>query len=291
MPSRLDIARKDIAGLFESLPDKIFGPRELSRILASNRDFWRLTKRTTVGEFTEYLEKKGRLRIVQLESEHYRDRTLYVWGDASPFELAVAIKPDSYLSHGSAVFLHGLTDQLPQRIYVNQEQSPKPRPTASLTQERIDAAFARPQRESRYIFRFDSWEILVLSGKFTNRLEVGPMQGPRGETVDTTSLERTLIDIAVRPNYAGGVHQVLAAYQEARGKASSNVLLRTLKMLDYVYPYHQAIGFYMAKTEWDEFSLQLMKREGLDFDFYLTYAIEERAYNSEWRLFYPKSLE
>lgn len=61
-----------------------------------------------------------------------------------------------------------------------------------------------------------------------------------------TKLERTLIDIAVRPNYAGGVHHVLEAYAAAKSRVSVNVLLATLQKMEYVYPYHQVIGFYIS---------------------------------------------
>ena len=40
--------------------------------------------------------------------------------------------------------------------------------------------------------------------------------------VRVTDLERTLIDIAVRPEYAGGVYEVLNVYRLAKGKVSAN---------------------------------------------------------------------
>src|SRR5882672_4945604 len=46
--------------------------------------------------------------------------------------------------------------------------------------------------------------IVLLSGKHTGRLGVTKTLGPQGEQLELTDLERTLIDIAVRPTYAGG---------------------------------------------------------------------------------------
>jgi hypothetical protein len=58
----------------------------------------------------------------------------------------------------------------------------------------------------------------------------------------------TLIDLAVRPSCAGGVYGVPAAYRRAKDLVSMRTVLSILKKLDYVYPYYQAIGFYMQRA-------------------------------------------
>jgi hypothetical protein len=108
------------------------------------------------------------------------------------------------------------------------------------------------------------------------------------ETLDATKLERTLIDIAVRPAYAGGVYQVLNAYRTAKGRMSVSVVLATLKKLDYLYPYHQVIGFYMEKAGYEEQRYERLLKVGLKYDFYLAHDIRESEYNAKWRLFAPK---
>jgi len=61
--------------------------------------------------------------------------------------------------------------------------------------------------------------------------------GSRGEPLEVTDLERTLIDIAVRPAYAGGVRPVLTAYLRSRSKVSVDRIAKLLRRLDYVYPF------------------------------------------------------
>jgi hypothetical protein len=95
----------------------------------------------------------------------------------------------------------------------------------------------------------------------------------------------------VRPTYAGGVFQVLEAYRAAKDKISTNRLVATLKKLDYVYPYHQAVGFLMERASYGERRYMLLRQLGIEYDFYLAHGIQEPQYSSEWRLFYPKGME
>ena len=144
-------------------------------------------------------------------------------------------------------------------------------------------------RESTLIYTYGGYRIAVLSGKFTRNLEVSPAEFG-GLLLPRTRLERSLVDITVRPVYGGGPAEVLAAYREAKPRLSINVLLKTLRELDYVYPYHQAIGFYMERAGYDEGALQKVEALGRTFDFYLANRMEQTDYSRRWRIHYPAGL-
>jgi predicted transcriptional regulator of viral defense system len=61
-------------------------------------------------------------------------------------------------------------------------------------------------------------------------------------------MERTFMDIVVRPAYAGGINQLANAYKQAVARIDVDHLIKLLKKMDYVYRYHQSIGFLLERT-------------------------------------------
>lgn len=277
-----------VAAFFKSLGPRVFRQSDLSSVLDEHRHEWGLPASMTVSTFISALVGDELVKRVSLRSEKYRDLVRYAIDDPSPFLLGASIGQHSYLSHGTAMFLNGITDQLAKTIYVNDEQRPKAFPPGVITQQGIDVAFSRQQRISSNVYVDGTTRYLVVSGKSTGRLEVTERRTPDGGTVDTTKLERTLIDIAVRPEYAGGPHVVRDAYAAARDRVSVTVLVATLKALDYAYPYNQVIGLYMERAGYETTRLDALRKIGLRFKFYLSYGIRDPDYDKSWQLFVPK---
>jgi hypothetical protein len=286
--TRLSIAKRDIVKHFEGLPTRIFTRSQVDNILSEQRGFWRLGESMTAHKFIEFLIDKTELRSLKFEFPS-RPMIRYTWGEVSIYEVVLSLKPESYFTHYTAVYFHDLTDQVPKTIYLNFEQALKrSRDKLTLEQGRIDAVFKHPMRTSKNIAVYKDQKICILNGMYTGQLGVISFDGPKGKKIRVTDLERTLIDIVVRPAYAGGVFEVLKAYKLAKDQISVNRLAATLKKLNYIYPYHQAIGFYLERAGYRKPLIDLIQDFDIKYKFYLSHQIKDMDYSSKWQLFFPK---
>ena len=127
--SRTHSAKEHIAKHFNSLGKKVFTKKELSLLLAEKRASWKLASSESVNKFIDHLVEMHLLKTAELTCPHYQHSfTRYIWGPTVPiYSLALSWKNHAYLSHQSACHLHGLTNRIPQIVYVNFEQSKKER--------------------------------------------------------------------------------------------------------------------------------------------------------------------
>jgi hypothetical protein len=215
--------------------------------------------------------------------------------DATEFQIALSLRRGSYVSHGSASHLHGLSTTLPA-IFVNKEQTPKGS-SIELAQQNIDRAFLGKPRTSNLRYRKKgsgrNLEYVLLSGKSTGNLGIELLDHPIAGRVPTTNIARTLIDITVRPQYCEGPLGILKAFAiaKASGLVKPEELVEILKGLKHAYPYHQAIGFLMEKAGFATAETDVLKSLGLHFDFYLAHKMVSPSYNTKWRVYYPSNLE
>lgn len=293
--SRFQIAKADIVAHFDGLQQRVLREGDLSSILDEQRGFWRLTKSTTVASFISDLRHKSKLREVSFPFPQGAARG-WTWGDVPLLEVLQHLVRHSHYSHYTAVRVHGLTEQLPKTVYLTQER-PNSRSTSPpdepYSQQAIDRAFQRPPRISANEIVKDGTRFMLLFGAdhgaigvTTQRINWG---GERDLELKVTSLERTLIDISVRPFYAGGVAEVAKAFENAKERGVSiNKLSAMLQQMAFGYPYYQAIGYYLERSGYRPAQVKLLRRFPKVRDFYLTHHMSATDYVKEWRLFVPK---
>lgn len=293
MTERLKIALPDIERSFsEGL--SVLTEAELQDIVRKNRRFWRLSKRETQEVFIDFLCEHSELHQISIDLKHRPVRG-YTWGRVPLMETLLQLVSGSYYSHYTAIRLHGLTEQVPKTLYLSREKKRgAPKTLPHLSQADIDTSFSKPMRESTNQADVPEEGVRVVlldamahggAGIISDQVNLG---GQRPLDLRYTSLERTLIDIVIRPVYAGGVHEVAKAFEAALGRVSVNAMNALYKRLKPHYPYHQAIGFYLERAGYRASAIELFRSYPREQDFYLTHAMEKTRYDERWRLYVPE---
>lgn len=276
---------KKVSASFEEAKIVIWSRQPLLDFIEDNKSQWETHKLPT--QILNWLVREALLQQIKLDFP-YRAVTRYVWGDVPTYQILQSVDEKGYFSHYSAMLLHNMTDQIPKSIYFNVEQ-PATGGGGSLTQAGIDRAFKGKCRVTNNVTTFRNLTIHKINGQNTGRLGVTTAKVFDGSAIQVTNLERTLIDIAVRPIYSGDISEVANAYRAAANDVSGNRLATYLKSLNYTYPYHQVIGYYMEKAgNYSEAQMKRIRDIPIEFNFYLTYQIKNPVLNEKWRLFTPK---
>jgi predicted transcriptional regulator of viral defense system len=292
MATRLQIAKPDIVGTFAALP-RVLKLRDIAKVFDENRAFWRLAQNTTLRAFIEFLVSKTSLKEARFHFPH-RDASGFTWGDVPLMEVLLGLVDDSFFSHYTAVRIHGLTEQIPKTIYLNHEKvasSVFDRRSGPFEQTAIDKAFKQPPRASNNVVTFGDVRIVLLQSAYQDSLGIttGAVNygGERDLNLRYTNLERTLIDIVVRPFYAGGVFEVAKAFENARDHVSVNTMASMLNRMQLGYPYHQSIGYYLERARYRPAQVDIFRTMPMERDFYLTHQMKGTTYEKRWRLHVP----
>ncbi len=277
-----------VKSYFNQLQQTVFTFEDIEHIFQNHIGKWILSVSTTES-FAKQLVQSGILLTNEFRFGERTKPKVRFWKSMDDiYDVALSLVPNAYLSHVSALFLHGIIGIEPKQIYITSEQSKKEHKTDTndLEQETINNAFSKPQRQTNSKCKYLGKTFFLLNGMFTERLGVITIGNK-----PITSIERTLLDMAVRPAYAGGAQEVLKAFINARNTVDIEVLINLLDSLNYTYPYYQSIGFYLEKAGYSDQQISKLKNRGKYIDFYLDYAIENPIYSKNWRLFYSQTLE
>lgn len=288
-PSRFQIMKlkkEEITSILKHENKTFFTYMQISGILDSNRDRWDLPQKTTTPDFIKFLISE---QIVSYDEFQFPHKTIhrYTFEKVSIFKMASSLFKGSFLSHHTAALFHNLTSTDIGEIYVNKEQSDKGNNSSEINQSNILKAFSNNMRRSNNYAAFNHKKIFLLNGKYTADLGV---EIDLETDIRVTSIPRTLIDITVRPLYCGGPELILEIFQKAKGRFLVKDLAILLEKINYSYPYHQSIGFYLDKANYPIEDVRIFKEMNKEYDFYLTYKMVNPLFDKDWRIYFPKTL-
>lgn len=283
----MDLYKNDIILELRGMNDVILTKSEIESVLSENKKLWRLPISTTLTEFIEYLtDKRNILDPVHFGTKSRKQvRYIYRKKDIDADVLALSLYPNLHLSHYSAVVYHDLSLEIPKSIYISREKNKVKSEQPEIAQQDIDIAFTKPMRMTNNFLDYKKQRIYILNSVDSNELGIIERGNKR-----VTDIERTLIDITVRPNYSGGVYEVLNIFERAKKQISINRIITYLKKLNYSYPYHQSIGFYLEKSGYNNNALLFLEKSfPMKHSFYLTYNMKDVSYNNRWKIYHPKN--
>ena len=285
----LDKAKAEVFFYFTQQDNKSWSKQELNAVLEENRDEWKFAKRVSLSMFINFLENSDILSEMRLDFQ--LSHVTYIRPDASIFDIANAYSKGLFFTHYTAATLHELTTQNSKDIYISRELARDVyAERENIPQLNIDKAFKKPARTTTNILKINEYRIHLLNSRNTGRqgLDIINIEGSK---FYYTSLERTLIDCVVRPSYSGGVTEVLSFFKEAEGKLNVNKLFTMLSKMDFAYPYHQCVGWYLSQAGgYNEKAVERFKKPKFAKAFYLCNEIKNPAFDNTWKVYYPKGL-
>jgi hypothetical protein len=267
------------------IPNRILSKRDLTNQLEALQDEGVIGEKTRVDSLIDLLTTEKTIRPIILKGQTDLDR--YIIGEVNELQIALSVASLTYISHATALIIKGLIPLNFKKIFITQEQSVKPSIKITLRQEDIDTAFSKPQRPTKSIYEWGGHKIYLLKGKYSGNLGL-IHTNYKASQIFTTDIERSILDITVRPAHTDGVKNVIEAYRNVKGKISVRKLFDYLQKMKFVYPYHQAIGFYLEYAGYKVEEIELFRNLPKNFNFYLDYNLEKRVYNPKWRIYTPE---
>lgn len=295
-PTKQNIFKQNLKVIFKDLSSKrVYSDLDLISYLDYAKQEKYLAKTTSFEEFKNYLDEENALQIILFKFPNRKFERFIFQEDKSAKEdlsyydmlnLVASFNYKGYFSHYTAAFLNDITDNIVKTFYFSFSTTRSNTSNRLLTQEGIDAAFSKPSRKSNKISNYKGNRIVLLQNTFRDKGIV------TSDKIKYTNIEKTLLDITVRPDYSGGPLEVLNIYKNAKEKKfSANRLRSYLLKSNYAYPYHQAIGFYMEYAGYSRKQISYFESFPKNYKFYLGYNLNNYSFSEKWQIFYPSELD
>jgi len=212
MPENSISVMNDMADQLSSWPQPVITSYELGRMFSSVTPT--PLSRTTYDSLLEAL------KAVKLVSAHkdFHGAVYKLFGktDVLPAAVACSADPFAYLSHLSAMSLHGITDRLPKTLYLCTPPSPEWNEEARHRMakdlgERLTEYNEAKLPQLRYVLgdKIGSANLHVL-----RRSKRGAFKIIKDRGIRVATIGRTFLDMLREPENCGGMQHVIDTYKE-----------------------------------------------------------------------------
>lgn len=181
----------------------------------------------------------------------------------SAAEIACTVDPFAYVSHLSAMELHGLTDRVSQTLYLS---SPDAKAWKEFANDRMQTDLG-PEREAYEAAGFPVLQrtrIEKLLGQpvhLSHSVHLGAFRKTPDSEVRVATIGRTFLDMLRQPELCGGIQHVLSLYRE---HAARNLVLIAAEVTQHGGPIDKVRAGYVleehcglqhaAFEEWQKFA-------------------------------------
>ena len=208
------------------------------------------------------------------------------------FLLARALYPSSYVTYEAAIYCLKLNEVEPKNIHMAKERLnySSNKESNLITNDLLANAFLKEPRKSSHYASYNGTIFTFIEREFTNLIGIEPSIR-FGEEVLTTNIERTLIDVAISPQYVGGYKKACKIWNQFFLQNEINIqeLATMYQKLNYKYPYWQRIGFILKNeaneklaNDWKQFFSKPQ------FSFFADRPFAKNwSYDNEWHIYYP----
>jgi len=282
----------------ESLIKNFCHPQRLQALREGADVIMEKTRYKIQANFIRALLKEEIIQPYKFKAENGKNITLYssVQMDGlSPYEIAGGMFPKGYFCNLSAVYYQSLTNQVPKTVYVCIESNAKKKgANDELTDSKLRQAFLKPSRHTKFSFGFRGFDIVVIermegtgSGVASSKTSSGLLPS----SARVAGVERALIDAVVCPQYSGGVSSIPDYFKHARGKIDVRTFINIYRELDFIYPYFQAIGFFLERTGMPEIAAAVRAEFTPKNKFYIDHSAKASwKYDDRWMIYYPEGV-
>lgn len=253
--------------------------------------------RAEIEKIRVQLRESGCLNPLKIEWSNKNDSKEIVSSlkNISSLQLGKVLFLQSYYTHLSALYALGIVTQPPQEFTLTKERNKYGSDSVKLqlTDGIIEEQFSKPPRISNRMATFE--KVTYRFSEKEAKESIGVIAIPNREnnydTVLTTNLARTLLDLIINPEIIGGFPNTVDLCQQALIIDDINIeeLTFIYEKLSFQYPYWQRVGLTFDLLELHEHSKKWLNYFGIPK---YTFFSERNgksskfSYNNKWKIFY-----